>query len=99
MSFDITVVHDQIFCHKVLKRLSINYIKLAILLEPIHHLVNPLLKLIPVSLVLLDFALSPRQIFIELFQIIMVVYLLELILLSYFAKLTQYILAEFASFL
>jgi hypothetical protein len=60
VDFDITVVHDQIFRHKVLKRLSINNIKLAVLLEPIHHLVNPLFKLIPVLLVLLHFALCPR---------------------------------------
>jgi hypothetical protein len=97
--FDIAIIHDQIFCHKVLKSLSINYIKLAVLLEPIDHLVHSLLKLIPVLLVLLDFALCPREILIELLQIIMVVNLLELILLSNLAQLAQNILAELSSFL
>jgi hypothetical protein len=59
VDFNIAIVHDQIFCHKVLKRLSIYNVKLAVLLEPIYHLIYSLFKLIPVLLVLLDLALCP----------------------------------------
>ena len=59
MDFDITVVHDQIFRHEILESQAIDNVKLRISLESIYHLVDSLLKLIPVLLVFLDFALSP----------------------------------------
>ena len=58
MNFDIAIVHDQIFRHEILQSLPIDNIKLRIPLESINHLINPLLELIPILLVLLNFALS-----------------------------------------
>ena len=59
MDFDIAVVHHQIFRQEILQSLPINNIKLRIPLKSIDHLINSLFKLIPVLLVLLNFALGP----------------------------------------
>ena len=99
MDFDIAIVHHQIFGHEILQSLPINNIKLRIPLESIDHLINSLLKLIPVLLVLLNFALGPRQILIELLKVIMIVYFFKFVLLGYLAELRQNFFAKLASFL
>ena len=81
MRLNIAVVHDQVLGKEVLEGGTINNVKLAVTLQPIHHVINALLKLVPVLLVHLHLGLSHAQIFIELLQIIMIVYLVKLVLL------------------
>lgn len=59
VDLDIAVVHHKVFSHKVLQSLSIDNIKLRVALETIYHLVNTLLKFIPVLFVFLNLALGP----------------------------------------
>lgn len=99
MNFDIAIVHHQIFSHEILQSLAINNIKLRIPLESVDHLINSLLKLIPVLLILLNFALGPRQIFIKFLEVIVIVYFFKFVLLGYLAELRQNFFAKLASFL
>ena len=96
MNFNVAVVHDQILCHEIFKSSSINYFKFTVPFESIYHRVNSFLKLIPVLLVCLDFCLRAREILIELFEVIVVVYLLKLILLRDLAQLSSNFFAKFA---
>lgn len=95
---DVTVVHDQVLGEEVLERDAIDDIELTIPFEPIHHVVNTLLKLIPILLVNLHLRLSYAQIFVEFLQIIMVVNLIELVLLSDFREQTDSLHAKLTRF-
>ena len=81
MYFDVAVVHDKIFGQEILECYTIDYVKLAISFQPIHHVIDASLKLIPVLLVDLDLRLGNTQILIKLLKIVVVIDLVELILL------------------
>lgn len=94
MDFNVAIVHNQIFGQEILQGKAIDDVKFAISLQSINHIINTLFKLSPILLVVLHLRLGHAQILIELLQVIMIVYLIEFILLSYLRQLTQYVLAE-----
>ena len=80
MNFNIAIIHDQVLCQEVLQGPSVNNVELRVTFETVNKTIDSFFIFIPVLLVLLDFLLSPAQVLVELFQIVMVVYLVEFIL-------------------
>ena len=83
MDFNVAIVHNQIFSQEILQGKAIDNIEFAVSLQSIDHVIDTLFKLSPILLVVLHLRLGHAQILIELFQVIMIVYLIEFILLSY----------------
>lgn len=96
MHFDVAVVHYEIFREEILECNSIDDVELAVPFETIDHVVNSALKLIPILFIYLHFGLRHAQVFIELFQIVVIVYLVELILLCDLRELRKNLFAELA---
>ena len=94
MNLNIRIVHDQIFRQEVLHRRSINNIKLRVTFETIYKVLHSIFKLIPVSLVLLDFGLCTTEVFVELLQVIVIVNFVKFFLLCDFFKVTEDLLGE-----
>ena len=73
MDFNIAVVHNQVFGQEIFQIRTVNYVKLAITLEPINEVIHTSFILIPILLVLLHFTLGAREILIKLLEIVVVV--------------------------
>jgi len=76
IEINIRKIHYKVLSHKSLELLALNHIKLRMLLEAAHELVNSVFIIGPVLLKALDLYLSLRELLIELPQLLLLLLLL-----------------------
>ena len=98
MNLNVRIVHNEIFSQEIFHRWTINDVELRVPLQSVNQVFHSILELVPVGFVLLNFSLGSTEIFVELFEVIMIIDFVKFFLISDFLQISKDLFAKLGCF-